>query len=138
MIKKTKTAKIYESEILKFNSDELKILSFLRAQAAENEVIFYSKEQLRNILKFDESAINTILKILENSRAIMMFNIKDKVSKINITNAYYLQEYDTDNEMYMSVNTIDEIRNYALGVIQAKELQNAIKNDLKPRELIIE
>jgi len=123
---------------LKFNSDELKILSFLRVQAAENEIIFYSKELLRDILKFDESAINTILKSLENSRAIMMFNIKDKVSKINITNAYYLQEYDTDNEMYMSVNTIDEIRNYALGVMQAKELQNAIKNDLKPRELIIE
>ncbi|MBY6846682.1 hypothetical protein HYI19_17970 [Clostridium botulinum] len=138
MIKINKIARMYESEILKFNSNEFKTLSFLRAQAGENRVIFYSKEQLGNILKLDENEIDTALKSLKNSEAIVMFNIKDNESKINVANAYYLREYDTKNQMYMSANTIDEIRNYALEIIQAKELQNEIKNNSNPRQLIIE
>ncbi|OPD28797.1 hypothetical protein AL713_17375 [Clostridium botulinum] len=140
MLKKIKDsfANMYEGEILNLSSDEFRTLSFLRVRAGENGVLWYSKDSLREILKLGRDKINKILNNLEDAGAIIIFNAKDNKTKKNASNVYYVTEYDAINKIYMTANTIEEIKTHALEVRQQKELEYAIKNNLDPRQFILE
>ncbi|AUN08938.1 hypothetical protein CF081_19500 [Clostridium botulinum] len=140
MLKKIKDsfANMYEGEILNLSSDEFKTLSFLRVKSGENGVLWYSKDSLRETLKLGRDKINKTLNNLEECGAIIIFNAKDNKSKKNASNVYYLPEYDPINKKYMTANTIEEIKTYALEIRQAKEMEYAVKNNLKPRQFILE
>lgn len=140
MLKKIKDnfANMYEGEILKLSSDEFKTLSFLRVKAGENGVLWYSKDSLREILKLGRDKINKILNNLEDYGAIIIFNVKDSKTKKNASNVYYITEYDANNKTYMTANTVEEIKTHALEIRQQKELEYAVKNNLEPRQFILE
>ncbi|KEI94403.1 hypothetical protein N496_19920 (plasmid) [Clostridium botulinum A2B3 87] len=140
MLKKIKDnfANMYEGEILKLSSDEFKTLSFLRVRAGENGVLWYSKDSLREILKLGRDKINKILNNLEDYGAIIIFNAKDNKTKKNASNVYYITEYDAINKIYMTANTIEEIKTYALEIRQQKEFEYAVKNNLEPRQFLLE
>ena len=141
MLKRVKEsfAAMYESEILNFNGDEYRTLSFLRVKAGgENGVVWYSKESLRECLNIGRNKLNSILDTLEDHGAIIIFNAKDDKTKRNCSNVYYITEYDSINKEYITANTIDEIKRYALDIRQQKELEYSIKNNLEARSFILE
>jgi len=140
MLRKIKDsfANMYEGEILNLNSDEFRTLSFLRVRAGENGVLWYSKESLREVLKLGRDKINKVLNNLEDVGAIIIFNAKDNKTKKNASNVYYITEYNINTRTYMTANTLEEIKTYALELRQQKERDYAIKNNLQPRHFILE
>lgn len=131
-------ANMYEGEILKFNSDEFRTLSFLRVKSGENGVLWYSKDSLRETLKLGRDKINKILDNLEDYGAIIIFNAKDNKTKRVTSNVYYISEYDSISKTYMTANTIEEIKTHALEIRQQKEFEYAVKNNLEARQFILE